>query len=55
MFNPYLPANHQDAGDEQNELELKCEICGLYYDDKENSESIDETGYCIDCGKKYLK
>jgi len=55
MFNPYLPANHQDAGNEPEPRELKCEVCGLYCDSPEEIESIEETGYCTDCGKRYLK
>lgn len=55
MFNPYLPANHQNIDDLPEPRELKCEVCGLYYDDQKNSDNIDETGMCVDCYKKYLK
>jgi len=56
MFNPYLPANHQDAGNEPEEQEdTRCEVCGDYYEEQGEIESIEETGYCTDCDKKYLK
>lgn len=30
---------------------LKCEECGLKYNDDDNWNSIDETGLCCDCHK----
>jgi len=38
--------------DEEEEQFLKCEDCGLEYDNKETPEdyeSIEETGKCLDC------
>ena len=32
---------------------LKCECCGLLFDDEENYNSIDETGECLDCYKEF--
>jgi len=32
---------------------LQCEECGLYYDNEEDIENIDETGVCIDCDNQF--
>ena len=32
---------------------LRCEECGIEYDDDFNKESIDETGTCFSCDNKF--
>ena len=34
---------------------LECEECQETFNDEENIESIEETGVCVDCGKKLFK
>jgi len=33
----------------------KCEQCEETFNDEHNIESIEETGVCVDCGKKLFK
>lgn len=56
MLNPYLPANHQDAGDVPEEEEQDtCEACLDTPGNIDEINSIRECGLCSRCAKKYLK
>lgn len=32
-----------------DQLKLKCEDCGVEYENQKDLEAIDETGLCLDC------
>ncbi len=36
-------------GEKEPREPLKCESCSLKYGDKNNYNSIDDTGLCVDC------
>ena len=36
-------------GEKEERQYLKCEACGLLYNDNVNFDSIDETGKCVHC------
>jgi hypothetical protein len=40
------------AKDRESIVPLKCEGCGIVCEDKENVESIDDTGKCTECVKE---
>lgn len=45
MLDP-LPIGEEDV------VELKCAACGLFYDDENELEAIEEHGTCIDCTER---
>ena len=36
-------------GEPEPKQALRCEVCGLYYDNEEDWECIDNDGMCWDC------
>lgn len=41
------------TGEKEKRQALKCELCGLEWEDDENIDSIDEHGRCIDCFEEW--